>query len=62
MARAINVALSGPRAYEGQMQNFPLVHPTGSLIAGPADIDAACLILWKAWGFAVIITAFVAIL
>jgi adenosylcobinamide-phosphate synthase len=62
MARAINVALSGPRAYEGQMQNFPLVHPTGTLIAGPADIDAACLILWKAWGFAVIITAFVAIL
>jgi adenosylcobinamide-phosphate synthase len=62
MARAINVALSGPRAYEGQMQNFPLVHPTGSLIAGPANIDAACLILWKAWGFAVIITAFVAIL
>lgn len=62
MARAINVALSGPRAYEGQMQNFPLVHPTGTLTAGPADIDAACLILWKAWGFAVIITAFVAIL
>ena len=62
MARAINVALSGPRAYEGQMQNFPLVHPTGSFIAGSADIDAACLILWKAWGFAVIITAFVAIL
>ena len=62
MARAINVTLSGPRAYEGQMQNFPLVHPTGTLTAGPADIDAACLILWKAWGFAVIITAFVAIL
>jgi adenosylcobinamide-phosphate synthase len=62
MARAINVALSGPRAYEGQMQNFPLVHPTGSFISGSADIDAACLILWKAWGFAVIITAFVAIL
>ena len=62
MARAIDVALSGPRAYEGQMQNFPLVHPTGTLTAGPADIDAACLILWKAWGFAVIITAFVAIL
>jgi adenosylcobinamide-phosphate synthase len=62
MARAINVALSGPRAYEGRMQNFPLVHPTGTLTAGPADIDAACLILWKAWGFAVIITAFVAIL
>ena len=62
MARAINVTLSGPRAYEGQMQNFPLVHPSGTITAGPADIDAACLILWKAWGFAVIITAFVAIL
>lgn len=62
MARTINVALSGPRAYEGQMQNFPLVHPTGALTAGPADIDAACIILWKAWGFALIITAIVAIL
>jgi adenosylcobinamide-phosphate synthase len=62
MARAINIALSGPRAYEGQMQDFPLVHPTGARTVGPIDIDAACIMLWKAWGLALFITAIIAIL
>jgi adenosylcobinamide-phosphate synthase len=52
MARAVNTALSGPRAYEGNLQDFPLVHPDGNHTAGPTDIDATCIMLWKAWGFA----------
>lgn len=62
MARAINVALSGPRAYEGQMQDFPLVHSKGALTIGPLEIDAACAMLWKAWGLALFITVVIAIL
>lgn len=62
IARAINVALSGPRAYDGEMQDFPLVHTDGARIAGPADIDAACLVLWKTWGCALSITTIIAIL
>ena len=50
MARAINVALSGPRAYDGQMQDFPWVGGDGARTIGPAAIDAAIAKLWQAWG------------
>ncbi|WP_147126346.1 adenosylcobinamide-phosphate synthase CbiB [Shimia ponticola] len=49
MAQSLDVALSGPRSYEGEMRNFPFVHPTGRRDAGPAEIDAACQRLWNAW-------------
>jgi adenosylcobinamide-phosphate synthase len=62
MARAIDTALSGPRAYEGKMQDFPLVHPSGAHAAGPNNIDDACFVLWKAWGCALIVTVIIAIL
>ncbi len=61
MARAIDTALSGPRAYEGEMHDFPLVHPDGNHTAGPIDIDAACNMLWKAWGFALCLAAIIAL-
>ncbi|THD72019.1 cobalamin biosynthesis protein [Thalassobius vesicularis] len=50
MARALNVALSGPRAYHGQMRAYPWVHPSGSRTPGPLQIDAAVAALWRAWG------------
>ena len=62
MARAIDIALSGPRAYEGQMQDFPFVHPAGNQFAGSSDIDAACSMLWKAWGTALLFTTILTIL
>ena len=62
MARAIDIALSGPRAYEGQMQDFPFVHPAGNQFARPSDIDAACSMLWKAWGIALLFTTILTIL
>ena len=49
-ARAINVALAGPRAYDGQMQDFPWVGGDGARTIGPAAIDAAIAKLWQAWG------------
>ena len=50
MARAINVALAGPRAYDGEMQEFPWVGEGGARTIGPRDIDAALRQLWRAWG------------
>lgn len=50
MARALNVALSGPRSYNGQMQDQPWVHPMGNRHPGPRQIDAAVSVLWRAWG------------
>ncbi len=50
MAGALNVALSGPRRYHGKELDLAWVHPTGSRTPGPAQIDAACDILWRVWG------------
>ena len=49
MARAIGVALAGPRSYDGQVQQFPWVHGAGARVIGPLEIDAAITRLWQAW-------------
>jgi adenosylcobinamide-phosphate synthase len=52
MARALNVALSGPRSYDGQLINFPWVHPFGDRTPGPDTIDSAVSVLWRTWAIA----------
>lgn len=49
MARVLNVALSGPRSYGGQMQDFAYVHPLGRRNIGADQIDAAVQTLWQTW-------------
>jgi adenosylcobinamide-phosphate synthase len=49
MARALGIALSGPRAYDGRMQDFPFVHADGRKPLMPQDIDAAARVLWHVW-------------
>lgn len=62
MARSIGVALSGPRAYEGQMQEYPFVNPDGLHRSGPRQIDAAITVLWRAWGAVLALAILVALL
>ncbi len=50
MARAIDVALAGPRAYDGRMQQFAWVNGAGARAIGPRQIDAAITRMWQAWG------------
>ena len=52
MARAINVALAGPRSYDGQLQQLPWVNETGRQTVTADDVDAAVRILWRAWNLA----------
>ena len=60
MAVALDVALSGPRAYHGTRRPFPWVNEAGRHEVGPADIDAAITVLWRVWllllGTALVIT------
>jgi adenosylcobinamide-phosphate synthase len=49
MARALGVALAGPRSYGGRMRDLAWVHPDGRRDAGAADIDAAVGVIWRAW-------------
>jgi len=61
MARALGVALSGPRSYEGEMRDFPWVNENGRHEAGAADIENACSILWKSWVIILAATTVVAV-
>jgi len=52
MARALGVALSGPRTYHGVLTDFPYVNDTGRKHIGAPEIDAACRALWRVWAVA----------
>ncbi|RUS61049.1 cobalamin biosynthesis protein [Pseudorhodobacter sp. E13] len=60
MAVILNTSLSGPRSYNGKMQEFPWVWAEGSRTPGPDQIDAACNALWRAWGLMLLLTAVLA--
>ena len=49
MAYALDLSLSGPRSYEGKMQDFPWVNAIGQKNIGPSEIDIAVRVLWKTW-------------
>ncbi len=61
MARAIGVALAGPRAYDGKMQQFPWVGGAGKRSIGPKEIDASLRKLWQAWGMMLGLTIMLAL-
>ncbi|WP_424941069.1 adenosylcobinamide-phosphate synthase CbiB [Aliiroseovarius sp. S253] len=49
MASTLNVALSGPRAYHGEMRGFPWVNGEGAREIGAKEVDQAVDALWSAW-------------
>ncbi|MBD1203235.1 MAG: cobalamin biosynthesis protein [Rhodobacteraceae bacterium] len=61
MAVILNTALSGPRAYHGEMRDYPWVWPEGRRDPGPDQIDAAVSALWRAWGAMLALTALIAL-
>lgn len=62
MAQVLDVALSGPRSYHGEMREFPFVHPEGRREIGAGEIDAAVAVLWRAWAILLAALALVAAL
>lgn len=62
MAVVLNLSLSGPRSYGGEMRDFPTVYPEGRSDAGPDDIDAAAGALWRSWAGFLLLAAVVALL
>jgi len=55
MAHGLDIALSGPRSYDGQIKDYPFVNASGKHALTPADIDAAVTVLWKTWGLMLVI-------
>jgi adenosylcobinamide-phosphate synthase len=62
MARALDVAVSGPRSYDGVMQDFPYVNPQGRKVLVADDVDACCRALWLAWAAGLAVVVVLAIL
>lgn len=50
MAHGLGIALSGPRSYDGTLQDDPFVNAQGAQDLGPDDIDRAVAVLWRTWG------------
>ncbi|MCV3271803.1 adenosylcobinamide-phosphate synthase CbiB [Roseobacter sinensis] len=62
MARALGIALAGPRAYDGTLRDFPFVNATGRKLLTPVDIDASIAMLWRAWALFVALCVVVLVL
>ena len=54
MARALGVALSGPRSYDGVRRYFPYVNPDGDRNIGAPEVEAAADALWQVWALLLI--------
>ena len=61
MARVLDVALSGPRSYHGEMRDYPWVHPQGRRTIGAPEIEASVRVLWRAWGILLALAVVVAV-
>ena len=57
MARALNIALAGPRSYDGQMRNLAWINGDAAREIGVSDIFRACDMLWRVWGLALGLTS-----
>ena len=49
MAYGLDIALAGPRSYEGKVENFAWVNERGNRSVKPHDIQRALHLLWSAW-------------
>jgi adenosylcobinamide-phosphate synthase len=62
MARALNIALAGPRSYHGELRELPWVNQSGKRDIGATEIEASVRQLWRIWAALVILSAAPALL
>lgn len=56
MAGLLNIALSGPRNYDGIRKEYPFVNAGGRIEIGPDDIAKCVRILWQCWALLLVMT------
>ena len=61
MAACLNVSLAGPRSYDGETRDFPLVHPQGETTLNASHIDRAVTALWRTWVLTLTIVTILAV-
>ncbi|SMO86823.1 adenosylcobinamide-phosphate synthase CbiB [Ruegeria faecimaris] len=52
MARALSVALAGPRSYDGKLRDLAWVNGNAPREIGAPEVFRACDMLWRIWGLA----------
>ncbi|UWR68171.1 adenosylcobinamide-phosphate synthase CbiB [Phaeobacter inhibens] len=62
MARALRIALAGPRSYDGKLQEFAWVNASGSKSASAHSIMRSIHLLWASWAFGLALTVAIAVL
>lgn len=58
MAVSLDVALAGPRSYDGELRDYPFVNETGERDIGSTEIDRSVSVLWRAW-IALLVVVFI---
>ncbi|MEM8730504.1 MAG: adenosylcobinamide-phosphate synthase CbiB [Pseudomonadota bacterium] len=61
MARVLDVALAGPRSYDGALRDLAWVNGTARRDIGAAEIDAAVACLWRSWALALLLVLILAL-
>jgi adenosylcobinamide-phosphate synthase len=61
MAHGLDIALSGPRSYDGALRDYPFVNGGGERTLEADDVDRAVAVLWKTWALCLGIACAVAI-
>lgn len=61
MAATLGVALSGPRAYDGEMKEFPWVNGEGCRKIGAKEVDQSVDAIWSGWLVLVVIVGVLAV-
>lgn len=56
VAHKHQIALAGPRSYDGQLTEFPYVNPDGRKDIRPSDIGAVVRTLWQVWAITALFT------
>ncbi len=62
MAHGLDIALSGPRSYDGQLRDYPFVNGDGERMLDADDVDRAVMVLWKTWGLCLVLAVALALL
>lgn len=61
MAVSLDVALSGPRSYDGAIRDYPFVNATGEREIDATEVDSAVSVLWRSWIGLVVLVFIIAV-
>jgi adenosylcobinamide-phosphate synthase len=61
LSRALDIALAGPRSYDGKMHDLAWVNASGRRPLGAQDIDNTITALWRTWAAALALTLLIAL-